>query len=87
MVYNPDAGKLNAFALSKAAVRQETENAGVEILDEDIDIYCEFGGTVDNDCPEGSMVVVTVHHEVSVIFDGLLGGPATLSSDARMLIP
>ena len=87
MVYNRDAGKLNSFALAKAAVRQESENAGVEILDEDIDIYCKFGGSVDNNCPEGSLVVVTVHHELSVVFDGLLGGPPSLSNDARMLIP
>lgn len=87
MFTNPDEGKLDSFALSKAAVRQEAENSGLEILDEDIEIYCEFGGIVNNNCPEGSFVVVTVHHELSVVFDSLFGGPFTLSNDARMLIP
>jgi Flp pilus assembly protein TadG len=87
MVLHPDDGKLDSFALVKVAVRQETENSGVEILDEDIDIYCELGGTVNNNCPEGSFVVVAVHHELSIVFEGLLGGPFTLTNDARMLIP
>jgi Flp pilus assembly protein TadG len=87
MVYNPDDGKADSFALSKAAVQLEAENSGVEILDEDIDIYCELDGSENNNCPEGSIVVVTVQHELSVIFDGLLGGPFHLANDAKMLIP
>ncbi|MFN2216616.1 MAG: TadE/TadG family type IV pilus assembly protein [Anaerolineales bacterium] len=87
MVYYPDEGKANSFALSKDAVRLEAQNSGVEILDEDIDIHCDFEGTENNNCPEGSIVIVTVQHELSVIFDGLLGGPFNLSNDARMLIP
>jgi Flp pilus assembly protein TadG len=87
MVYNREEGRLNSFALSKAAVQQESENAGVEILNTDIDIYCEVGAAVNNNCPEGSMVVVTVHHDISIVFDTLFGGPFTLSNDARMLIP
>ena len=87
MVYNTNEGKANSFALAKAAVQGEAGNSGVAILDGDIDIYCKFSGVINNNCPESSTVVVTVQHELSVIFDGLFGGPFSLANDAKMLIP
>ena len=87
MVYNTDEGKINSFALAKSAVQGEADNSGMVISDGDIDIYCKLGSLVNNNCPEGSTVVVTVQHELSVIFDGLFGGPFNLTNDAKMLIP
>ncbi len=87
MVYNTTDGKANSFALAKAAVRIEGENAGITIPLNDITVTCLVGATVNNTCPSGSTVLVTVRHNMTFALDIFSSGPLTLTNDARMLIP
>ena len=45
------------------------------------------GVTIDNTCPSGSTVIVTVRSEFQLVVSALFGGPFELVNDARMLIP
>jgi len=87
MIYHTAEGKANSFALTKAAVQVEGQNSNVAIPLADIQINCLMGGSVNNTCPSESTVVVTVRHEMPLVFDILFNGPLELVSDARMLIP
>ena len=87
MVYNTAEGKANGFALAKEAVQIEGQNSGITIPLQDIEINCMVGGTINNTCPSGSSVVVTVHYEMALAVDILFNGPLELADDARMLIP
>ncbi|MDD2921625.1 MAG: TadE/TadG family type IV pilus assembly protein [Anaerolineales bacterium] len=87
MVYHTSDGKANSFALAKAAVQIEGQGAGIAIPLADIEVKCLVGTTVDNSCPSGSTVVVTVRHQMTLAVDIFFNGPLALSDDARMLIP
>jgi Flp pilus assembly protein TadG len=86
MVYNTDEGKANSFALTKAAVQIEAQNSGVTIAADNIEVVCMVGGAVNNLCPSGSTVTVTVRNELEMVLGFIFDGPLDLVSDARMLI-
>ena len=54
---------------------------------EDIEVQCLEGGVVNNDCPGGSTVEVTVHHEMPLFVDIFSFGPLEMTNEARMQIP
>jgi len=87
MVYNTEEGKADSFAATKAAVQAEGQDSGVAIAAGDIAVECRVGAAVNNNCPIGSTVVVTVTHEMDLLVNVLFQGPLQLSNEARMLIP
>jgi Flp pilus assembly protein TadG len=87
MVYNPAEGAANAFAKAKLATQVEAEDSGITIPTEDIEVQCMQGATIDNTCPSGSTVTVTVRHELELVIDMFSDGPVEMINDARMLIP
>jgi Flp pilus assembly protein TadG len=86
LVYNIETGKANTFALTKAAVQIEAQNSGITIAAEDINVQCMQGATINNACPSGSMVIVTVQNEIELMLGIFSDGPLVLVNDARMLI-
>ncbi len=87
MVYHPDGGKVDDFSLAKTAVQIEATNSGILIGPEDINIQCLTGGVVDNNCPSGCMVVVSVQHNLDLVVGSFFLGPLSISNEARMFIP
>ncbi len=87
VVYHTTDGTANSFELTKTAVQIEGQNSGITIQTADIDVKCMLGTSVDNTCPSGSTVIVTVRHQMALPLDIFLRGPLVLVSDAKMLIP
>jgi Flp pilus assembly protein TadG len=87
MVYNPADGKLNSFALAKAAALVEAQNSGIDLLPGEVSVSCLQGLTVNNNCPNGSDVQVVVTHQMDFIVINLFTDPLDLTGEARMLIP
>ncbi len=87
MVNHAEEGKANSFALAKTAVQIEAQDSGFTIPTQNIDVQCMQGTTVNNTCPSGSTVIVTVKYEFAMVMSNLFGGPNMLVNDARMLIP
>ena len=87
MLYHTEAGKLNSFAAVKSAVQTEGQNSGVDIQPGEITVSCLVGGVVNNNCPPGSTVVVTVIHPMQLLVDVIFHGPLQLRNEARMMIP
>ena len=44
------------------------------------------GVTINNACPSGSTVIVTVRSELGLVLNFISNGPLELVNDARMLI-
>ena len=87
MVYESADGKVNNFALAKAAVQIEGQNSGLAIPTGDIEIFCKQGNVVNNTCPNGSIVVVRATHQMDLVVLAFFTGPIDLTGEARMLIP
>lgn len=95
MTNHTDEGKATAivdgvsttFALAKQATQVEAEESGFTIPLANIEVICMQGGTIDNTCPPGSTVIVTVRSDFEMVVDVLFGGPITMVNDARMFIP
>jgi len=87
MVYNPAEGKAGGFAKAKAETQIEAKDSGYTIPPEDIEVTCMQGGAMDNTCPSGSTVIVTIRTELDLVIDVFFEDQPELVSDARMLIP
>ena len=88
LVYNNTVNSRDDdFAEVKSRVGWEAENSGITIAAEDIDVECMVGGSVNNSCPSGSTVIVTIQQELALAVDIFLDGPLQLTNQARMLIP
>lgn len=87
MVYNPETGKANSFALTKDAVVLEGKNSGLLLQSGNVTVVCRVGGVVQASCPQGSTVEVMAKHRMNMIVLGYLYGPLDLVGEARMLIP
>ena len=95
-IYNRD-DQNSGFSETKTVVMDESAdpldsaNPGVEIAEEDIDVYCidDFGveittGTL---CPVDSTVVVHITHAFPISVFGYVLDDLEMETEARMLVP
>ncbi len=95
-IYDTDDSSVNFASTKTAVITEASNNTNVTIEEADITVLCfvdsNGDGIVDateinNSCPSGSTVEVTVQNMFDIAVIGTFTSPVQITSNARMLVP